>query len=128
MNTLNVLLTDFPSYQEAQYFHTETTKDEDYYSLVYHQLQYLFLNEYFPNKARVFPNILCLKEVDFSTVNPQYKKCDTTSWLESTGKSLNFEENIEYDEVFRLPPKNSYNIKMNIKSIEKPKPKFIEPY
>jgi len=128
MNTQPVILKDYPFYQEVEDFPTATTKDEEYYDLVNQQIQYLFVNRYFSKKPRIFPHVLCLKEIDFSSVNPKFEECDTISWIDTTGESVSFEEMIEYDEVFRLPPKNSYNIKMTIKSIEKPKPKFIEPY
>jgi uncharacterized protein with PIN domain len=50
------------------------------------------------------------------------------SWIEGEEEGLSFEEMVENDEVFIMSPKNSFNIRLNIQSIEKPKPKFVEPY
>ena len=128
MSTPNIMLEDVQDYHEFGYFPFETTIDEESLALIYQRMQYLLVNKYVSGEAGPFPSHPCLMEVDMSSVNPTIKECDTISWIEEEEDELNFEEMIEYDEVFSMSPKNSFNIRLNIQSIEKAKPKFVEPY
>jgi len=78
-------------------------------------------------KKPFYQNPLQDLEVDLCSTNPDIEPRIETFPSESPYKETMDEEDFEYDVVFRMPPKRTYKIILEIKSIEKAVPKFVSP-
>lgn len=66
-------------------------------------------------------------KMDLSSIHPDLEPQNETFIYRMHSKVILDEEDFEFDEVFRMPPKTKYKIRLKIKSIKKAVPRFIPP-
>lgn len=66
-------------------------------------------------------------EIDSSSVHPYVEPMIRTYLIEEPGEEFLLEDLLDYDLVFKMPPKRKYSIELEVKSIKKAEPKFVEP-
>lgn len=85
-----------------------------------------------PYRSEGFPWYQALRRraiafyLDQSSVQPHFEIRNETCLIESTFEE-NFTTMLEYNEVVQIPPKRKYRIELEVKSIRRAEPKFIEP-
>lgn len=78
-----------------------------------------------PNNKRAYPSGIVFY-VDRSSVRPHFEIRNATYLIESSVEKT-IETIFEHYIVFQMPPKRKYKIELELKSIKKAKPKFVEP-
>jgi len=79
-------------------------------------------------KCFFWPSLIqSYSEIDLSSVHPHFEPMTRTSLNEEPDEKFLLEDLLDYDIIFRMPPKRKYTIELEVKSIKKAKPKFVEP-
>jgi len=78
-------------------------------------------------KSFFYRNLPASFEVDLSSVYPYFEPMTRTSLIEEFYEEILPEEILEYDIVVCMPPRKSYTIELEVKSIRKAEPKIVEP-
>jgi hypothetical protein len=65
--------------------------------------------------------------MDLSSIHPYLEPQNETFIYRIHSNVILDEEDFECDEVFRMPPKAKYKIRLKIKSVTKAVPRFIPP-
>ena len=90
----------------------------------------IIISNYFEHtKYKVYLQDLCLLiqkkfKIDFSSVNPNFEPESQSTILDLFSKENILDLNVELDDFLRMPPINTYEVKVKITKIEKAKPRI----
>ena len=84
----------------------------------------------------LYPSLMSLLEIDWSSVRPHFEIKNETSLIEeAVGKAIPkyiseediVMEMVEHDFIVRMPPKKRYIVELEVKDVRKGEPRIVEP-
>ena len=87
----------------------------------------VLMSQKLPKNPFSYRSLLPSFEIDLSSVHPHFDPMSETYVTEVLSEEDIINGMLEHDFIVRMPPKRRYAIKLEVKSIKKAEPRFVEP-
>ncbi len=87
---------------------------------------FVSIRQELPRQPFFYRSLLPSFEIDLSSVHPYFEPMSETYVTEVLSEEDIINEMLEHDFVVRMPPRRRYAIELEVKSIKKAEPRFVE--